>query len=95
MLDRSANIDLRPFIMDKSSQQIQVSLNDLEEALKETNWKWHEIQDDEEAAKEKVSYDKMRSTYDALVAKYFQDKGMLLKIKQLHNQYAPDWYDIP
>lgn len=95
MLDRSANIDLRPYISDRSTKQIQVTLSDLEEALKVTNWKWHEINDEEEAAKEKVSYDTMRSIYDALTAKYFEDKGMLLKIKHLHNSYAPDWYDIP
>ena len=95
MLDRSANIDLTPYLTDRASRQISATLDDLEEALKVTNWRWHEITDEEEAAKEKVSYDKMRSVYDALVAKYYQDRSMLRTIKELHNKYAPQWYDIP
>lgn len=95
MSDRSANIDVTPYMGNKRDKQIEVTLDDLEEALKVTNWKWHEIEDEDEATQEKVSYSTMRSVYDALLAKHFRDKAMLLKIKQLHNEHAPDWYDIP
>jgi uncharacterized protein (UPF0305 family) len=92
---KELNISIEEF-RDYESKQITATFEDLVERLQDCNWEWHNIDhESEEFITAKNSYERVVSCLDALRAKYFEDKIMMAKIKKIHNQYAPNKYDIP
>jgi hypothetical protein len=95
MLDRTVRTKLKDSYFDERSKKITCTLEEFEIVLAETDWYWHKIEDEDLASQKKIIYENMMSLFEALNAKYYTDKKMLMKIKQLHNKYAPPRYDIP
>lgn len=95
MLDRTVKTTLKGSYFDEKAKKIICTLEEFEILLSETDWHWHKIEDEDIASQKKILYENMMSMFEALNAKYYADKKMLMKIKELHNKYAPPRYDIP
>lgn len=72
-----------------------------EEALKVCDWNWHLKEDESELEQAKASYEEMQDQKIALTRKYIEktetgrpDTASLKKIKDLHNKYAPENYQL-
>ena len=97
-MEVSAKINVTPYLGSRGSRRMNVSEEQFATALAACNWEWHDINDDatEEqlAAYEtaKASYELVMSIYDALLAKYADDRKARKKVHLQYNAAAPEMY---
>lgn len=100
-LDKSVRINVTPFLGSRTVRNMNVSEEQLVDALKACVWDWHDVVDDpdtvdvDEFEVAKASYELVFSLYDALMTKYDKNLRGQKKVKELFNAHAPEKHRLP